>query len=60
MGQKGLKLAFFRPKIAVFLRILYLTELGGTPPAPLTESHCAQKSLAERGGTLPPLTGKIR
>ena len=33
-------------------------ELGDTPP-PLTESHCAQKNLAERGGT-PPLTEKIR
>ena len=34
-------------------------ELGGTPP--LTESHCAQKSLAERGGTpSPPLMEKSR
>ena len=31
-------------------------ELGGIPP-PLTESHCAQKSLAEWGGP-PPLNGK--
>ena len=32
MGQKGLKLAFFWPKIAVFWRIFSLAELGGTPP----------------------------
>ena len=29
-------------------------------PPPLTESHCAQKSLAERGGYPPPLTEKVR
>ena len=32
-------------------------ELGGTPP-PLTENHSAQKPLAERGDTPPPLNGK--
>ena len=42
----------FWPKIAVF----FLNGIGGFSP-PLTESHCAQKSLAERGGT-PPLNGK--
>ena len=49
MGQKGLlilKISIFWPKIAVFSGFFSLTELGGTPP-PLTESHCAQKSLAE-------------
>ena len=35
----------------------FLTE-SGVPPAPLTENHCAQKSLAELGGTAPPLTEK--
>ena len=49
----------FWPKIAVFKRIFFLTELGGTPP-PLRDNHCAQKSLAERGGAPLPLTDKIR
>ena len=30
---------------------------GGVLPPPLTDNHCAQKSLAERGGT-PPLNRK--
>ena len=30
------------------------------PPTPLTENHFAKKTLAERGGTPPPLTEKIR
>ena len=51
MVQKGLK----RQKIE-----FWDLELGDTPP-PLTDNHCTQKSLAERGGTpSPPLTGKIR
>ena len=37
-------------------RFFVLTESGGTP-SPLTDNHCAQKSLAERGGT-PPLNGQ--
>ena len=28
--------------------------LKGSPPPPLTDNHCAQKSLAERGGSPPP------
>ena len=52
MGEKGLKLAFLA-KNSCFLADFSLAELGVTPP-PLTENHCAQKSLA------PPLTEKIR
>ena len=37
-------------------RFFVLTESGGTP-SPLTDNHCAHKSLAERGGT-PPLNGQ--
>ena len=55
---KRAKISVFWPKIAVFLRIFSLAKLGGTP-SPLTDNHCAQKSLTERGGT-PPLTEKIR
>ena len=31
---------------------------GYPPPTPLTENHFAKKTLAERGGTPPPLNGK--
>ena len=37
-----------------------LAEWGGTPLPPLMENHPAQKPLAERGGTPPPLMDKIR
>ena len=51
MVQKGLKMHKKRQKIE-FLdlkrRFFSLAELGGTP-SPLTENHCAQKSLAEWG-----------
>ena len=57
-GSKRAKISVFWPKMAVFLRIFSLTELGGTPP-PLTENHPAQKPLAERGGTPPLLNGKF-
>ena len=51
---------FFFVKNSCFLADFFLNGIGGYSP-PLTESHCAQKSLAERGGTpSPPLTGKIR
>ena len=53
-GSKRAKVFVFWPEIAVFQQIFSLTKLGGTPPSPLTDNHCAQKSLAERGGT-PPL-----
>ena len=46
---------FFGLKYMLFSGIS-LVELGDPPP--LTDNHCAQKSLAERGGT-PPLTDKI-
>ena len=32
---------------------------GIPPPIPLTENHFAKKPLAERGGTPPPLNGKL-
>ena len=34
--------------------------LRGPPPTPLTENHFAKKTLAERGGTPPPLTENCR
>ena len=37
-----------------------LAELSGTPLPPLTENRPAQKTIAEMGGTPPPLTEKIR
>ena len=57
MGQKGLKLAFFGQKL-LFLAFFFLAELGDTL-TPLTENDCAQKSMAEWGGTSPPLAEKI-
>ena len=50
--SKRAKIGVFWPKIAAFWRIFSYTELGVPPP--LTESHCAQKSLAEWGGPPPP------
>ena len=47
-----------RDTVKNVLADFFLNGIGGSPP-PLTESHCAQKSLAEWGGT-PPLTEKIR
>ena len=44
----------------LFLAEFSLEELRVTPLPPLTENHPAQKPLAERGGTPPPLTDKIR
>ena len=61
MGQKGAKISVFLAKNRCFLADFFLSGIGGYPPPhPLTENHCAQKSLAERGGTPPPLTEKIR
>ena len=64
MDQKGLKMHEKRQKIE-FLDLknllfsgIFLSGIGGYPPPPLTENHPAQKSLAERGGTPPPLNGK--
>ena len=58
MVQKGLKMHEKRQKIE-FLDLknllfskIFLSEIGGYPP--LTDNHCAQKSLAERGGYPPP------
>ena len=66
MGQKGLKMHEKKAKNRVFapkkpaLSGIFLSGVGGYSPPPLTDNHCAQKSLAERGGTPPPLTDKIR
>ena len=49
--KKG-KNGVFGPKKNCFLAEFPLAELG---PPPLTDNHCAQKSLAEWGGTPPPL-----
>ena len=40
------------------LKYLFFSGIGGYPPPPLTETHPAQKPLAERGGTPPPRTEK--
>ena len=60
MVQKGLKMHEKRQKIE-FLDLkdllfsgIFLSGFGGYSPPPLTDNHCAQKSLAERGGTPPP------
>ena len=62
MDQKGLKMHEKRQKIE-FLDLknllfsgIFLSEIGGYSP-PLTDNHCAQKSLAERGVPPPPLNG---
>ena len=39
-----------------FLADFFSNEKGGYPSPPLTENHCAQKSLPELGGTPAPLT----
>ena len=52
MGQKGLILAFFGQS-SRFLADFFFNEIGGYTP-PLRDDHCAQKNLAERGGTPPP------
>ena len=57
LDQKGLKMHEKRQKIK-FLNLEKLLWGGGDwggPPPPLSDNHCAKKSLAERGGTpLPP------
>ena len=55
MYEKRQKMEFSDLKYLHFSRI-FLSGIGGYPPS-LTDNHCAQKSLAERGGT-PPLNGK--
>ena len=64
IDQKGLKMYEKRQKIEfsglknLLFSGIFLSGIGGYPlPPPLTDNHCAQKSLAERGGT-PPLKGK--
>ena len=62
--QTGLKMHEKRQKKSFWtLKTCFLAEFSlaesGVPP-PLTDNHCAQKSLAERGGYPPPLTDKIR
>ena len=58
--QKGLKMHEKTQKIEFLdLKNLLFSGIGGYPP-PLTDNHCTQKSLAEKGVPPPPLTGKIR
>ena len=56
MYEKGKKIKFLDLKNLLFSGI-FLSGMGGTP-LPLTDNHCAQKSLAERGGTPSPLNGQ--
>ena len=49
IDQIGLKIPL---KYLLFSGI-FLSRMGGYPP-PLTDNHCAQKSLAERGVPPPP------
>ena len=58
MHEKRQKLEFLDLKNLLFGGI-FLSGIGGYAP-PLTDNHCAQKSLAEMGGTPPPLTDKMR
>ena len=56
MVQKGLKMHEKRQKIQFLdLKKLLFSGNGGYPPLPLTDNHPAQKPLADRGGTPPPL-----
>ena len=57
MYEKRQKIEFFDLKYLLFSGII-LSGIGGTPLPPLTENHPAQKPLAERGGTPPPLNGQ--
>ena len=57
--KKGKKWEFLDLKY-LFSSGILLSGIGGYPPPPLKENHPAQKSLAEKGGTPPPLTEKIR
>ena len=59
MHDKRQKIEFLDLK-NLLLGGIFLGGIGGYTPPPLTDNHCAQKSLAHRGGTPPPLTGKIR
>ena len=54
--SKWAKIGVFWPKKSCFLADFFLNGIGGGthPPYPLTESHCDQKPLKERGGTPPP------
>ena len=64
IDQKGLKMSGKRQKMEfsdlknLLLSGIFLSGIGGYPPPPLTENHPAQKPLAERGGTPPPLNGQ--
>ena len=59
MYEKGQKIEFLDLKY-LFFGGIFLSGKGGYPP-PLTDNHCAQKNLAERGvPPPPPLTDKIR
>ena len=53
MNEKRQRIQFFDLKYLLFSRI-FLSGIGGYHPSTLTDNHCAQKSLAERGGTPPP------
>ena len=52
--KKGQKIEFLDLKKLLFSAI-FLSGFWGYPsPTPLKDNHCAQKSLAERGGGTPP------
>ena len=53
MGQIGLRLAFFWPKMAVFWQIFSLVELRGTVPTPSRKIILPKK--AQRNWGVPPL-----
>ena len=62
--QKGFKIYQKRQKMELsdlkylLFSGIFLSGIGGYPPPPLTDNHPAQKHLAERGGTPPPLNGQ--
>ena len=59
MYEKGKQIEFSDLKNLLFSRI-FICGIGGTPLPPLMENYPTQKSFAEMGDTLPPLTEKIR
>ena len=57
--KKSKKIEFSNLKYLLFGGI-FLSGIGGYSPPPLTDNHCAHKSLAETGVPAPPPPGPNR